>query len=120
MARSGPRSKSMPRTVPAQPQAHSTARGGAGLPRRLRHANRASAGHTKITARGTITKGALTGTIQVMCRLTIRECQPTPVPDMGLDLQYGQLEESGGDTEEKRDSEERQESRGSPGHRRAG
>jgi len=29
------------------------------------------------------------------------------VQDMGLDLQYGQLEESGGDTEEKRDSEER-------------
>ena len=77
MARSGPRSKSMPRTVPAQPQAHATAKGGARLPRRLRHANRASAGHTKITARGTITKGAVTGTIQVMCRLTIRECQPT-------------------------------------------
>ena len=67
----------MPRTVPAQPQTHATARGDARLPRRLRQANKASAGHTRITASGTITKGAVTGTIQVMCRLIIRQYQST-------------------------------------------
>ena len=73
----GRSARACPGPFPPSPRPTPPPRAMRRLPRRLRQANKASAGHTKITASGTITKGAVTGTIQVMCRLTIRQYQST-------------------------------------------